>query len=594
MVNRVTGLNSGLDIESMVTKLMKAENAPVDKLKAKKTTLGWSSDLYREVNTKLASLKTQLDGMKLSGDWNQLSATTSNPTAVTAKADGTANSVSHSITVQNLASGATAFNKNSISQNVMTGSSSVNASTVIAAASNNNSFQVTYAGVSRTVTIADGTYDKTQLAAQIQSSINSSFGSGKIAVSANSSDKIEFSGSSQISVKVLSGNTGIASIGFTNAQTNRIDPSLSLSNQTQFSTSLSGSGSFNINGQTISYTSGDTLSGIMSRVNASSAGVNMSYDAETDRVTVASKDTGANAQVAMSDTTGNLLGALGLTGSNVDTTQIGTDAKLTIDGVSSTRSSNTFSAGGVTYTLNQVTSSPVSVNISQDIDSTVKKISSFVTAYNDAIDLMNKRVKEDKYRSYTPLTDDQKKDMKDTEITVWETKAKSGILRSDDMLQSALSGLRSLVSTSVGSNTSSTYNALYKIGITTKAYDSSATSDAGKLTLDETALRAALSKDPNAVIQTFSNYPDGIAQKMYTQVSTSMKQIIEKAGGAGTSTDNVSSTIGKQITELNSNITGFSVKLAKKEDYYYKMFSSMDTAIGKSNTIMNSLAKFAG
>ncbi|OPH54562.1 hypothetical protein BC351_31795 [Paenibacillus ferrarius] len=593
MVNRVTGLNSGLDIESMVTKLMKAENAPVDKLKAKKTTLGWSSDLYREVNTKLASLKTQLDGMKLSGDWNQLSATTSNPTAVTAKADGTANSVSHSITVQNLASGATAFNKNSISQNVMTGSSSVNASTVIAAASNNNSFQVTYAGVSRTVTIADGTYDKTQLAAQVQSSIDSSLGSGKIAVSANSSDKIELTGLSQISVKIVSGNTGIASIGFTSAQTNRIDPSLTLSNQTQFRTPLTGSGNFNINGQTISYTSGDKLSAIMSRVNSSSAGVNMSYDAETDRVTVASKDAGSNSQVVMSDATGNLLGALGLTGSNV-TKLAGADAVLTIDGAPSTRSSNTFSAGGVTYTLNQVTSSAVSVNVSQDIDSTVKKITSFVNTYNDAIDLMNKRVKEGKYRSFTPLTDDQKKDMKDTEITVWETKAKSGLLQNDDMLKSALSGLRSLISTTVSSNSSSTYNALYKIGITTKAYDSSAINDSGKLTLDETALRAALSADPNAVIQTFSNNPDGIAQKMYDQVSTSLKQIIEKAGGASTSTDNVTSTIGKQITDLNKNITDFSAKLAKKETYYYKMFSSMDTAIGKSNTIMNSLSKFTG
>ena len=68
MVNRVTGLNSGMDIESLVTKLMKAENAPVDKLKQKKTTLSWTSDLYRKINTKLSSLQKNLDTMRLSGD----------------------------------------------------------------------------------------------------------------------------------------------------------------------------------------------------------------------------------------------------------------------------------------------------------------------------------------------------------------------------------------------------------------------------------------------------------------------------------------------------------------------------------------------
>jgi flagellar hook-associated protein 2 len=592
MVNRVTGLNSGMDIESLVTKLMKAENAPVDKLKQKKTTLGWTSDLYRDINTKLSALKNNLDNMRLSADWKELTATSSNSSAVTAKADGTANAISHSISVTALASAATSYTNSAISNTTVSGTV-VSASTSISAALGNNSFNINYGGINRTITLQDGTYDANQLASQLQTQINSSFGTGKITAT-NSSGKIEFNGTQQITASAVSGNTGLTSIGFTNNQTNRLDPSLSLNAQQQFyAAPVLGSAdlSFTINGQKISYTAADTLSAIMSRVNQSGAGVNMSYDADTDKVTISSKDTGVNSQVVMSEspTSGKLLHALGL---DLVTTIAGKDASVTIDGVVSTRSSNTFSTGGVTYTLNQVTTAPVSVGIAQDVDSTVAKIKAFVSSYNEAVDLLNKRVKEDKYRSFTPLTDDQRKDMKEDEIKLWEEKAKSGLLRNDDILSSALNGMRSLVSASVGSSTSTTYNALYKIGISTQMYNPTSNTDAGKLVLDENELKKSLSADPNGVIQVFSNQPDGIAQQMYTQVSKSISQIIEKAGGPSASTDNITSTIGKSITDINGDIAEMSAKVSKKEDYYYKMFAAMDSAIGKSNSVLSSISQY--
>ncbi|MEC0227894.1 flagellar filament capping protein FliD [Paenibacillus alba] len=595
MVSRVSGLNSGMDIESLVTKLMKAENAPVDKLKQKKTSLGWTSDLYREINTKLSSLQKNLDAMRLSGDWKQLAATSSNPTAVTVKADGTANAITHSISVTNLAVAATSYTNSPISSSAVVGSTPVGASTSISAAASNNSFNVNFGGISRTITLRDGDYTESALATEIQTQINNSFGAGKINVT-NSSGSIKMDGSQQITVNSISGNTGMTSIGFANNQTNRLDTSLQLSNQKQFGTApnlSSGDLSFTINGQKISYTASDTLNSIISRVNSSPAGVNMSYDAATDRVTVTSKDTGLNSQVVMNEDSGSgqLLKALGL---NSVTTIAGKDANVEIDGVASTRSSNTFSSGGVTYTLNQVTTSPVSVGISQDVESTVAKIKTFVATYNEAVELLNKRVKEDKYRSFTPLTDDQRESMKETDIKLWEDKAKSGLLRSDDILNSTISNMRSLLSATVGSSTSPTYNALYKIGITTKMYNATSNTDSGKLELDETELRKALNSDPDAVVQTFSNYPDGIAQKMYTQVSKSISDIIEKAGGPSASTDNVRSIIGKRITDINGDIADMTAKVAKKEAYYYKMFAAMDSAIGKSNSVLNSLSKSMG
>ena len=53
MVTRIGGLASGMDIDSMVEKLMQAEKAPLNKLYQKKQTHEWQRDAYRDVNKKL-------------------------------------------------------------------------------------------------------------------------------------------------------------------------------------------------------------------------------------------------------------------------------------------------------------------------------------------------------------------------------------------------------------------------------------------------------------------------------------------------------------------------------------------------------------
>lgn len=57
---RIGGLASGMDIDSLVEKLMQAERAPLDKLEQKKQTYEWQRDAYRDVNTKLQTLDTYI------------------------------------------------------------------------------------------------------------------------------------------------------------------------------------------------------------------------------------------------------------------------------------------------------------------------------------------------------------------------------------------------------------------------------------------------------------------------------------------------------------------------------------------------------
>lgn len=608
MVTRLTGMNSGLDVQSLVTGLMKAEKMPLDTLNQKKTTLTWQTNLYREVNTKLSTLKNTLDNMRLSGDWKMNTATSSNESAVTVKADGTSSKISHSITVTELASGASVQSSGKITSDTMTAGTPPTAPLTVTAGSNDQ-LNVTLGGVTRTLTLSAGTYaDADALATELQTQMDNMFGkysngttrkievtnaSGALQFKTNADPSLTGSTAPAVSVSTVNGRDGLKDLGFTSGQSNRINTTAAIST-VGGSPALSPSGSFLVNGQKISYTGTDTIKSIMDKVNNSNAGVNMTYDSAADKFTFTTKDTGSAAVVNLQNSStspdGNFLAFAKLPVGTVS----GKDANVTIDGVQSYRSSNTFTSDGVTYTINQKTTSPVTATISQDVDSMVNKIKDFVKVYNDTIDLMNTRVKEVKNRSYTPLTDDQKKDMSDTDITNWEKTAKLGLLHNDGIVNSAISGLRSWVTASVGSVANTSYNALYKIGITTMPYSNSSPQDSGKLELDETALKKAITDDPSAVTGIFSNQPAGIAQKMYEQVNKSIKELSTKAGGSTTAIDNVTTDLGNKINDLNKQIATSTVKLADKEDYYYKMFAAMDSAVGKNNSTLTWLSQFSG
>ena len=57
----------------------------------------------------------------------------------------------------------------------------------------------------------------------------------------------------------------------------------------------------------------------------------------------------------------------------------------------------------------------------------------------------------EKNADYAPLTDAQKKDMKDDEIKLWEEKAEKGLLRNDSTLSSLLTNMRTSIYTAVNS-----------------------------------------------------------------------------------------------------------------------------------------------
>ena len=159
-----------------------------------------------------------------------------------------------------------------------------------------------------------------------------------------------------------------------------------------FATALSGgSGSFLINGVTINYASTDTLGAVLNRISQSAAGVTASYDSANDRVLLVNKTTG-DIGVGATDTSGNLLAALGLTSGAGATLAHGKNALFTINGGSTLSSAtNTLDASvhgisGLSVTVNSETTQTLQVE--SDTASMQTSLQSFIDKFNATQDLI--------------------------------------------------------------------------------------------------------------------------------------------------------------------------------------------------------------
>ncbi|HEX9062968.1 MAG TPA: flagellar filament capping protein FliD, partial [Clostridia bacterium] len=390
--------------------------------------------------------------------------------------------------------------------------------------------------------------------------------------------------------------------------------------KSNFTTALTATGAgndiqFTINGASFSFNSRTTsLNTIMSAVNNNStANVVMAYDELSDKITISSRQLGSTSQVAISDTTGNLLtGALGLS-----VNKAGVDASMSYDDGSGaktiTRATNSFSINGIAYTLKEDNAGPVNLNISGDTSKIHDMIKGFIDQYNSLIDKVNTKYTEKRDRSYVPLTDDQKSQMKDADITNWETKAKQGLLHGDSLLSNITDSMRSALSDVMyqdSTNSTKLSVTLASIGITT----SSDYTQRGKLVIDDDKLNDAISKNPDQIVQLFSkddsgvSYNDGLndptkrkqrydesglAVRLYDIIQDNIRTtrdnngkkgvLLEKAGKAGDVTEYLN-TLTSQMNDYDTKIMDENDLITTKSNALYTKYSNLETMLNNMNS----------
>lgn len=631
-MNRLTGLATGLDTDTLVKQLMQAERVPLDKLTQKKQTLEWQRDAYRNVTNLLRGFQDEFfntlknaTNVTSKNAFYKYTSTVSDTSIVSVSANADAKAGSHTLKVNQLAKAASA-----------TGSS-VSAPLKSAEpvgldfTDGNNRFNITVDGVTKRIDLRmDAAYaDYNDLVENgtygIQKLVDDAFGAGKVDVSVDGSGYLTFAsttGTSRITLTSPTTLDAMDHLNFTSGASNKINTSDTLANLAgKFNTELTFDDDaidFTINDVRFRFSKNTTLKTVMNTVNNSNAGVEMTYNELTDSFSLTAKQTGAGNAIVVSNQAGNFFGASAASSAvGIATGPInnGKDAIIELDGISNiTRSTNNIIVDGVTYTLNKEDpSTTVTIGITQDVDAVYDNIKSFVDKYNELIGKLNGVVDEEKDRDYQPLTDAQKEEMSDDEITNWETAAKTGLLSNDPTIQKVVRDMRQALADTV-SGISGTLNS---IGISTGTYDQK-----GKLIIDETKLKAAITNTPDKVSDLFAKTSsidysadlsssdrskrykeEGMAQRLYDVLRDNIRltrdksgykgTLIEKAGYVGDASE-FSNILDKQIDQTDTKIDELTDKLNDRETYYYNKFAALEQAISKLNQQSSWLAQQLG
>lgn len=603
--NRVSGLASGIDVDSIVAKLMTAESQPLVQMQQNLQLIEWQRDDYRSMNTLLSNLQTTTQTMKLQGTFLAKTTTSSNPSLVTATAGPISGNATY--TLSNITMATSAYNN---SKTAITNQTNFDPDQSMwdlvrnGAFSNGITWNLNEVKNETQTVVANGqTFSLKHAFVNINSfpsgsqiNVQNADGTSTNYQVVQDSSIYKADGSSGPQV-LLDRKTGQLTFNQTLTTGSKLNIPDYNYNSIDFSMNTTGTDG-TVNTKSFSFAPSTSLNSILSAISQSSAGVTAFYDSTNKVVSMTRTDTGKlNSSGPQMQFNGSFLTQT----LQMDATKEkgGTDASYNINGLpaASKSHSNTFTLGGVTFTLQGNTASSsdsVTIRVNNDTDTVFKSISDFVDKYNDTIKQINDKLSETRNRDYPPLTDSQKSTMKDSDITAWTTKAQSGMLSNDDILRNALSEMRTDLYSPVSGTSSSKMNQLASIGITT----SSNYMDHGKLIIsDPDKLKQAISTNPQAVMEMFTNTgtsssSQGIIQRLNTTLKNTIDQIENKAGNTNMTLSQYS--MGESIDTMNDRISAFKLRLQDIQTRYYNQFDAMEAAIQQSNSQASYLSQLTG
>ena len=100
---RITGLNSGLDTEAIISALVSSYNYKTNKYKKAQTKLSWKQDAWKTLNKKVKSLYSNMTSLKYSSAYKTKMASVSDTTKASVSAEGTAVNGSYSLKINQVA-----------------------------------------------------------------------------------------------------------------------------------------------------------------------------------------------------------------------------------------------------------------------------------------------------------------------------------------------------------------------------------------------------------------------------------------------------------------------------------------------------------
>ncbi len=274
----------------------------------------------------------------------------------------------------------------------------------------------------------------------------------------------------------------------------------------------------------------------------------------------------------------------------------GQDAKIILNGATFTSNTNSFSINGLTIQATAETKGEeVTITTSTDVDAIYDSIKSMFKEYNELIKAMDEAYNATGAKGYEPLTSEEKEAMTEDEIEKWETKIKDSLLRKDSLLGGASTAMKNAFASTF--EIDGVKYSLASFGIKTQSYFEAATNERGVYHIDgdtddayssgnDDKLRAMIASNPDVVVSFFSQ----LSTKVYDQLGKKM---------ASSSVSSVytiynDKEMATEYSEYNSKISDVEEEITTWEDYYFKKFSGMESAMAKLNSQQSALAGYFG
>lgn len=296
----------------------------------------------------------------------------------------------------------------------------------------------------------------------------------------------------------------------------------------------------------------DTLSDIAGTINKSSdnPGVTATvvYGAGGAQLLLSSSRTGVangftvEANAASSSGLSALANKLGAPGASE-----AKDANLTVDGIAVTSASNSVSGAIDGLTINLTKTGSSSLTVSQDTSVATDAVQAFVDAYNSYTGTV------DSLSSYDPQT------------------RQAGVLLGDTTLTSVQRTISSLLSSKVSGNGIGSLAALGVI----RGPD-------GKLSVDASRLKSALTSNPSAVQDLFSG-PDGYA----TKLNKALDGLTGPSGVIGTREQSLTASLKKLDTQ-QAALDARSAVFEKQLRQQYTALDSLTSRLSNTSSYLTS------
>jgi len=546
----IGGLVSGLDTNTIINQLIQIERQPITRLQQRVTQLQRQRTAIQNVRNALTTLRNRLQDFNLNNVFTAFKSTSSETSVVQASVtDPNPVLGTYQVEVIQLASATVANSNGRVS-------APIDPDTTL----ENSGLTTTVQAGTFTINGVQFNVDPTtQSLNDVVSMINSS-SAGVTATYNASEDRIYLENTTPgDTTRIVLGSSNdtsnlISALGWRNAvqytNTNgstelrsrqplgAINTGVKLENLNLQNGTITG-GSFSINGFSITIDpTADTLADIISRINASDAGVTASYDSTTDTLRFVAKDMGSRLiRFGGPSDTSNFLSVMNLSSA---TQTAGSDAVFKINGgAEQTRNSNTVTDAITGTTLTFLKTGTSTVTVDTDENKVVENIQSFLSAFNNAIQQIR------------------------------GTTAQNAVLRGESSIREIASYLQQTFFNTV-SGISGTYQNLADIGFSTGTnFDSSAIPS---ISLDADKFKEALRNSKTNVMELFSN------SSSTGLVNTLFPYLDEISGFNGFLNERIKTngSIDSQINSINNQISNIEYRISQKETRLRRQFTLME------------------